>query len=78
MADASARSTRNFTYWNGKKIFYPENVDLPPIWSGLVCDECGADLGEVGFHCDGCSQNGPYKPFDTVALRAFLKGEDSK
>lgn len=66
--------TRNFTYWDGKKFFYPENVDFPPIWFGPICGVCGADLGEIGFHGDGCSYNGPYKPIDTKALREFLKG----
>lgn len=72
MTDVPAEPTKSFTFVNGKKVFY--GVDLPPIWSGPVCDECGADLGSIGFHGDGCSQNGPYRPFDTEALRALFKG----
>src|SRR3989344_2853851 len=34
-----------------------------------VCPECKSDLGETGFHGDGCSQNGRLKPWPLNEIR---------
>lgn len=34
------------------------------------CPECGSRLDQTGFHGDGCSQNGPFKPWPLAEIHA--------